>query len=201
MVSTAIRQGNKTNVVENTQLNPAYRYLRVQSDGQPPALLVLGYTDPHPLGDVEIWYSAQREVIRIRQGRLIGTAGLQTDWSAVHYPQAPPRWQDIGEIPVKYQRRLDQRPGYKDNIEDTLVVALAGKNPSGASVPIPIGLQNRQLQWYTETLVEPSASQLPPAWFARGQHGGLDTIVFSRQCLSEGFCITLQVWPTEGRAP
>ena len=65
--------------------NPAYRYLRVQAEGSAPAFLVLGYVDAHPQGDIEVWYSSKKEVIKTQNGRIVGTAGLEVDWHGVQY--------------------------------------------------------------------------------------------------------------------
>jgi hypothetical protein len=62
-----------------------YNYLRVEVEGHPPAMLVLGYLAPHPLGQIEVWYSGNRETIRTQNGRVVGSTGTFHDWHAVGF--------------------------------------------------------------------------------------------------------------------
>jgi hypothetical protein len=185
----------------SAQLNPSYRYLRVQADEQPPALLVLGYINPHSQGDIEVWYSAKGEVIKLQRGRLVGTAGLKTDWLALRHGMAIPGWENIDQSGTTYERIRDERPGYKDGIVEKLHISMGGKQQLHLSGHQPEGLQRQQLRWFTETVIKPSANGLPPALFGWGQHRGVGAIVYSRQCLTETFCLTLQAWPPEGETP
>ena len=67
---------------------PGFSYLRATFEGRT-AFLVLGYVDAHPEGPTEVWYSASGEAVRLRDGRLVGTAGLTTDWRAVRLFHTP----------------------------------------------------------------------------------------------------------------
>ena len=71
MLKAAIRGSDQPT---GAGLNQRFAYLRVTA-GKPVAFMALGYVDPHPNGPVEVWYSADREVIRLQNGRLVGTAG------------------------------------------------------------------------------------------------------------------------------
>ena len=73
---------------DSARLNPRLRYLRVSVDGRV-ALLVLGYVDAHPRGRIEVWYSAQHEVLRLQNGRIVGATGLTTEWRHVALPALP----------------------------------------------------------------------------------------------------------------
>ena len=66
---------NTNSIIDKAPINPNYRYLKVEANGQP-ALLVLGYQDRSLNGITDIWYSSFKEVIQINGGRLIGTQGL-----------------------------------------------------------------------------------------------------------------------------
>ena len=75
------------------RLDPRFRYLRVTA-GKQVAFLALGYvyTDSH--GPVEVWYSADREVIRLQNGRVVGAAGTLTEWRQVRMPVLP-AWREL----------------------------------------------------------------------------------------------------------
>ena len=183
-----------------TQPNPAYRYLRVQVAGHPPALLVLGYIDAHPNGEIEVWYSAQHEVIKIQNGRIVGTGGLETDWRALKFPVTAPLWTEITPNGATYQRSRDEMPGHHDGITDRVEIkSWDGMPPIVLPHSLPAE-QARTYQWFRETTLSSTAPPLPPAWFAWGQHQGQATVVYSEQCLSRTFCLRLQRWPLQAKA-
>jgi len=178
------------------QPNPAYRYLRIQANDSPPALLVLGYEDPHPQGLVEVWYSAKQEVIKIQNGRIIGTAGLPINWDRVHTPDLSDNWPAVPASGSGYQRQRDVSPGYRANVTDHITVQPhTGLPPIALPASLPAATAAR-LQWFSED-AQNSAAPLPTAWFAWGQHRGQASIVYSRQCLSPQYCLQLQRWPQE----
>ena len=106
---------------ESLPLNPALKYLRVTVGGSV-ALLVLGYVDPDPQGDIETWYSAKGEVIRLQHGRIVGTVGLTTDWRDVRFSGIP-KWEDLPESGFEYQTERDEMPGYRMGIREHLSLA------------------------------------------------------------------------------
>ena len=80
---------NKQSLIDEFPLNPQFRYLRAEVSGRP-ALLVLGYVNEAPDGPIESWYSANQELVQIQNGRLVATAGLDFNWSAVRYSENVP---------------------------------------------------------------------------------------------------------------
>ena len=171
--------------------NPAYRFLRVEVQGRPPALLALGYLDPGPLGEVEVWYSSQREVIRTSAGRIVGTVGLEVDWRAVRYRNSPPLWNTEMPAEFEFERLRDVMPGYRFDIRERLVLSRVGAAPPGT---LPKRLPHA-VAWYVERVLSPQPLGLPEAVYAVARSGGKSTVLYSRQCLSEDFCLHLQPWP------
>ena len=179
-----------------SQPDPRYRYLRIEASNSPAALLVLGYEDPHPLGAIEVWYSARQEVVKTQHGRIVGTAGLPLNWQQVQFPVTPPDWTAIPATGSHYQRRRDLSPGYRANLTDQLTVKPHTGQPD---IALPASLSAASasgLQWFSED-AHGGTEPLPRAWFARGQHRGQAGIVYSRQCLSAEYCLQLQRWPQE----
>lgn len=180
------------------QPDPAYRYLSIQANDATPALLVLGYEDPHPQGQIEVWYSAKQEIIKIQNGRIVGTAGLAVNWDRVQLSPAPPHWQALPTTGNAYQRLRDLSPGYRANLADQITVQ---PHPGQPDIPLPASVTSASgLQWFSET-VQDSADPLPTAWFAWGRHRGQADIVYSRQCLSPQYCLQLQRWPQDPNHP
>jgi hypothetical protein len=191
------KMGNHAGAIESAKLNPAYRYLRVQAQGQAPALMVLGYVEPDPLGDIQVWYSSQREVIKLQNGRIVSTTGLQTNWRAVRFLVAPPAWPDVPSEGVLSQRLRDEMPGHRYALSDRLQLKPLAGLPI-VQLPVSVPLEQANIyRWFIETTLSSGDSSLPPSWFAWGVHRGQPAVVYSQQCLSANFCLTLQLWPAQ----
>lgn len=174
-------------------LNPEFRYLRATAMGNT-ALLVLGHIDPHPQGDIEVWYSAQWEVLRLQNGRLVGTTGLKFDWRNVRYPPLPP-WFALTDQEISFTREHDEVPGYRYGISEEIrlrkIATLKGTTL--------VGIDPESVQWFIEE-VKPNAltnmtSSLPSTVYAvQAGH-----VVYGAQCLNQEVCITWQHWPVAGK--
>lgn len=189
--------GSNADATQTAKLNPAYNYLRIQVSGSSPALLVLGYVDAHPQGDIEVWYSANSEVIRTQNGRIVGTAGLALDWRNVRFANAPPSWAAASMAPQSFARVRDESQGYRYGIQDQLTLEAVAGVPAvefPQSLPLPLAQSYR---WYRESSSGDGNQALPVSWFAVGRHQGHPAVVFSFQCLAPQFCLSLQRWPLE----
>jgi hypothetical protein len=175
-----------------------YNYLRVEVEGHPPAMLVLGYLAPHPLGQIEVWYSGNRETIRTQNGRVVGSTGTVHDWHAVGFTPIPPAWSELPVQGATYNRKRDTMPGYRFGITEQIQLsAWQGLPPLKLPESLPPA-KAQQYRWYREsaTVVQgQGAAALPDAWFAWGMHRGVESIVYSEQCLAPDFCLKLQLWP------
>lgn len=174
------------------QLNPNYQYLHVTLAGAKPALLVLGYVDAHPQGAIEVWYSAQGEVLRVQNGRLVGAAGLPVEWRRVVYPQTPPAWQAVPSEGARFSSVRDEQPGYRLGLVEQVVLTPLPQAP--ADVP---NKTHATATWFQESYTNAVGLTRPDAWFALGTYGAQKTIVYSRQCLSSNVCLILQRWPLQ----
>lgn len=173
--------------VDQIKLNPALRYLRV-SGGAKPVLMVLGYTDVTPEGVIETWYSSSGEVLRLRGGRIVSSAGLTTDWLDVRY-RGLPSWQALGlTAGVEYVRQRDEMPGYRFGISEAVRLR---------SIEAPdqvrlAGLLATDLRWYEETV---AGHRRPSARYGLGLSKGTPEVVYAEQCLSDDLCLAWQQWP------
>ena len=173
-----------------------FSYLRVQVPGHPPGLMVLGYVDQDPAGPVEVWYSANRETLRLQNGRVISSTGTEQDWSAVQFVPAPPAWSSVSEGGASFTRQHDVMPGYRFGIREQMKVHTWPGLPSVALPDTLPAEKAASYRWYRESVLPlPGQTALPDAWFAWGKHRGVNQIVYSEQCLSPDFCLKLQRWP------
>jgi hypothetical protein len=193
--------------VENARLNPNFRYLRVTVKGRV-ALLALGNVDSHPQGPIEVWYSAEREVMRLQNGRLVGAVGLTTEWREVFLPELP-SWSALarGDQAYRWTRTRDVMPGYRFGVEDALSLRVVPESKRGALQ----GLDPERFTWFEERVESAPVARLagilagsvaadaalPPARYAVDFGGGQETVVYGEQCLAPELCFTWQRWPVQ----
>jgi hypothetical protein len=196
--------------VDNAGLNPNFRYLRLTIRGHV-ALLALGYVERGPQGPIEVWYSAEREVLRLQNGRLAGAVGLTTEWRNVDLP-ALPSWSAVARAgrAIAWTRTRDVMPGYRFGVKDELSLRVV-EAPRGSVLQ---GLDPQELTWFEER-DELGASAglpgilggstnadaaLPPARYAVDFAGGKETVAYGEQCLAADLCFTWQRWPVQARS-
>ena len=179
-----------------TRLDPRYRYLRVQLGQGAPALLVLGDVDPHPLGPIEVWYSANGEVLKLQNGRVVATHGLVTDWPAVRFERAPVAWKEVGTEGSSYVRLRDEIPSYRYGLRQTVTIRQSAQTPKLQSLSTWSPNRAARYQWYQETVPDVNGSA-SVSWFALGVREGVHTVVFSEQCIAPGLCLQIQPWPAD----
>lgn len=182
-------------------LNPNFRYLRLVVDGQS-VLLALGYTDAHAQGPIEVWYSAQKEVLRLQNGRLVGASGTVTEWHAVSLPELP-SWSELAKssVPIRWTRSRDLMPGYRYGVKDALVTRVVAP-PRRSQL---LGIDPQSLVWFEESVesgeqfalrgTDGKHEKLPASRYAVALGQGTGTVVYAEQCLSPELCFSWQRWP------
>ena len=188
---------------ERVEFDPGFHYLRVETGGN-----VIFMASDIPRIDtadtVDIWYSAGREVLRFRNGRLVAAVGLATEWRGI-VVQGLPTWAEIASAarPVRWSRIRDVMPGYRYGVHDALV--LSGIPPPDDSQLK--GIDPYSLTWYEERLDTQNTGtdsrgdeELPPARYALDTRNAGGTVVYGEQCLSAELCFTRQRWPVHVEA-
>lgn len=178
------------------KLNPAFRYLRATVRGKS-ALLVLGYVEPNPQGPIQVWYSAEREVVRIQNGRLVGAVGTLTEWRNVQLSNVP-SWSSLAreKTGTSVLRVRDVMPGYRYGVKEVLTIKLMSA-PANSALR---GTDPLGLTWFEES-VEPSGAPLqkegalPVSRYGVAFRDGAEEVVYGEQCLSVDLCFTWQRWP------
>jgi len=196
LVDTARSVWGGPSAADSTRLNPGFRYLRVSIDGRA-ALLVLGYVDAHPRGRTEVWYSAEREVLKLQNGRVVGVTGLTTEWRRVALP-ALPDWTALlaSTQPFEWTRTRDVMPGYRYGVEDRLTLKRIDP-PDDSRLVGKGGKGSRNLIWFEE-IVAPDARgerALPPVRYALDPRATGEPVVYGEVCLARDLCFAWQRWP------
>ena len=188
----AFGKGGSSNL-DTIKLNPNLKYLRVTVRDRA-VLMVLGYFENTPQGNVETWYSSEGEVLKLLNGRVMSSNGLELDWRNVAYTSLP-QWSELNSLkpnttPIEFKRTHDQMPVYKFGISET--VQIYGVNP-----PINsnlVGLPANQLKWVEEK-VKGTSHGLPSARYGLGAKDGQTVVVYGEQCFSSDLCFSWQTWP------
>jgi len=186
--------------------DPRFRYLRVEMKDRTPAMWVLGYLDPHPMGTIEVWYSAQGEVLKLQNGRIVATQGFPVDWAVVRFSAPPPAWADLGAADATFYRERDELPRYRYGLRERVVLT-AVVPPSASDLPASVHADMAaRYAWFEETALpadglggasSAAASALSASRFAWGLHLGQPLVVYSEQCLAPGVCLRMQRWPVQ----
>lgn len=177
--------------VDSLPLRPDRSYLRIAVRGRT-ALMVLGYRDRHPDGDIDTWYSSEGETLRLQNGRILSTGGLDTDWREVRWT-ALPSWSELhGFGSVAYRRERDEMPGYRFGVLDEMVLRRIVL-PEDTEL---VGWQPEELEWFEERKVGAGGTE-PPGLYALTGYGDTLRVVYSEQCLSPTLCLAWQEWPVK----
>ena len=196
---------NPNTTIDELVLNPNYRYLKVEVNSQP-ALLVLGYQDQLNNGTTEIWYSSFKEVVQISNGRLVGTQGLDTNWTEVILSN-PPSLTDEKLLkdsngrtasPIRYQRTRTVMPSYRANITETVEVQALANPPDDAPRNLRDPKEFPNLRWVQESVVmqtDVTSPYLAPLKAIYAIDRKTTKIVYAKQCLTTQFCISWLTWP------
>ena len=197
---------NPNSVIDKAVLNPSYRYLKVDIDGQP-ALLVLGYQEQTPNGTTDTWYSSFKEMVQITGGRLTGTQGLDLNWTEVTLQNPPSLTNGIlfkesnsskPSSPIRYQRVHTLMPSYRANIAETVELQVLSKLPDDAPSIFTNAEEFPHLRWVQETVVMQTNVTTPFLSPLRAIYA-VDTktsqVIYGKQCLRAEHCISWFAWP------
>jgi len=169
-----------------SHLSPKFEYLRVEHQGRV-TFLALGRREIQEGLVVEDWYSAQRELLQLRNGRIHHVIGMTHEIRAIK--GTPASWSLILQAtqPVVWSRSLDLMPGYRYGVVERITTRTTqdpSVMPKGAAV---------SMQWLAEDVIrtEPGGAQSSyKQWFAIDK----DEIVYSVQCVGPDMCFKLQRW-------
>lgn len=201
MDSARFTASNFTSSGSSPPLRAGMRFLRVSIEGGRKVFLALGYIEGSGNDTVEVWYSAEGEVLKLRGGRIVSTVGLSTDWRRVAFSRLP-SWTEIGKLPQAFERERDVMPGYRMNVRETLEIreiSPPAPNPLTEIAP-------SRVRWFEENTIGPAAEPhpLPPARYAILIDPATPVTaepLYGEQCLSANLCFSWQQLPAKPREP
>lgn len=176
-------------------LDPAFRYLRLTVEGR---TVYLAAEPGEMPGMASVWYSGGREVVRLRDGRIVAAIGMKDEWRQVVLPPLP-EWAALVERKdaLRWVRTRDVMPGYRFGVRDDLILRRIAP-PTDSQLK---GIEAQTLIWFEERFEQPEVVEaLPPARYAVQQAAQGARAVYGEQCLSHTLCFSWQQWPVAGRA-
>ena len=176
----------KDSLQEPARLLPGYNYLHIGVDGRE-TLMVRGThsaTSTEAAPD-EYWYSAQSEMLQLRQGRIWRVLGMTTEWR--QQVAKPPAWRELPATgaPVVWQRQTHRMPGYRWHEVDHVQTRRLAQAPSTA-----LAKRWPQAQWFEDQVQSIDGEGRP---WAFKQHFALlqDQVAYSEQCIARDLCLQL----------
>lgn len=174
------------------QFKPGHEYMLIETDGRQ-VVVALGErtTSASAQGETvdEYWYSANREMLHLRNGRLHTVLGMTTEWRG--QSATPPTWTALlahGQ-PHSWSRTRDEMPHYRYGITDRIVTQPVPAGPRSASASLPTaGRPVRWVQDQIETLTPQGQRWSFTQHFAVAHN----QVVYSEQCIAPGLCLRIQ---------
>jgi hypothetical protein len=176
-------QSSVQNSLKVIDLKPGFEYLLIEIDGRKTAM-VLGTREVlSQQGQAQVherWYSGQREMVHMVNGRLQTAVGLTVEWRQQR--SSPPAWESLAQLgsSLTWTRELDVMPGYRFGQADLMQTRVSSAPKGAPTLPLDI-------RWFSDWVRSPQA--LGGDWvFA--QHFALHQgkVVYSEQCLSPSVC-------------
>lgn len=178
------------------QFLPGYDYLLIDLQGRQ-AVMALGarQTTATPQGDVtdEYWYSGNKEMLHLRDGRIQKLLGATTEWRDSR--GQPPSWASLqaGQPATPWRRERDEMPHYRYGLEDRISTQAISEPPPDKR---PAAAQtNAPLRWVQDTVqsVTPQGQRWTFEQYFALQH---NRVVYSEQCISPQLCVRLSYKPS-----
>jgi hypothetical protein len=173
-------------------LLPGHEYLMVEVNGRQ-VILALGQrkTTPSPNGDVvdEYWYSASREMMHLRNGRLHVIMGMHTEWRDNR--STPPAWSALqaqGEA-AQWLRTRDEMPYYRFGIQDRIRTQALAHAPIAAPAGLPT--QGNAIVW-AQDHIETTTPKGHRWVYTQNFALAANQVIYSEQCISPELCLRLQ---------
>lgn len=177
--------------VRTARLDPQFEYLRVVVDGRL-ALLARGVIDQREGRNLEVFFSADREVLKLSSGRLEefsnGRRHILVQPPGADYPP----WNL--DASTDYSVEIDVRPNYRFSIQQRRVLRPLLQPPKKTKLK---DIDPASLKWFEELPLDHSTAHRRSLFGVRFE-AGAPQVVYSEQCIASDLCLTIQRWRSSG---
>jgi hypothetical protein len=185
---------------------PGLRYLKVETPGAL-TYMVLGDIEPGDPYDVEVWYGASRQVLKLRNGRVVKTAGLPVNWTSSAL-EGEPSWIQASGQPAQFVRVRDVMPGYRYSVQETVVLRRTEPPKGEATRAVAPESERMRWVWFSEETIQTTPlaapvyrTALPRSVFAVDLQSPKQPLRWSEQCLSPTFCLRMEPLEAASKSP
>lgn len=167
-----------------TAYRPGFEYLQIQINGRQVAM-ALGRRQNEGRSTIEYWYSGQREMLVLKNGRIHQALGMTHE--VRQSLQEAPDWAllEQRELPYAWYRTLDIQPGYRYGVKEYVETQkLEPGNAMQANVP-------EATVWFVENLT--GVAMNGRTWRYTQIFALVNQkVVYSVQCVAPDLCFTLR---------
>ena len=163
---------------------PGLEYLQVSLQGRDGAM-ALGYRQTKGPDVHEHWYSGQREMLHLVNGRVVEVQGMTHE--VRKQSDKVPSWQELAESkrPLVWSRTKDLMPGYRYGQVEYIISQWVEPTPKEAA------LVNQPAQWFIEQVKSKTADGRE--WLYNETYAVVkNQVVYSEQCIAPEVCLTLR---------
>mgnify|MGYP000054668485 CR=1 FL=1 len=160
------------------------KYLQVSLNDRKSAM-ALGYRRLQGLDVHEHWYSGQREMLHLMNGRIVEVQGMT--YEVRRQSEKTPSWRDLAESkkPLVWSRTKDLMPGYRYGQVEYIISQWVVPTRQEAA------LVSKPAQWFIEQVKSKTADGRE--WLYNETFAVLDNqVIYSEQCVAPDLCLTLR---------
>ncbi len=172
------------NVANGSTYQTGLEYLEVSLDGRSSAM-ALGYRETKGLDVHEHWYSGQREMLHLVNGRVVEVQGMTRELRK--QSDKVPRWHDLAESkrPLVWSRSKDLMPGYRYGQLEYIISQWVKPTAQEAA------LVDQPAQWFIEQVKSKTADGRE--WLYNETYAVVNSqVIYSEQCVAPELCLTLR---------
>jgi len=177
--STLLPQG-----AASATYQPGLEYLQVSLNGRY-AAMALGYRQTQGVDVHEHWYSGQREMVYLVNGRVVEVQGMTHELRK--QSDKVPSWHDLAESkrPLVWSRSKDLMPGYRYGQVEYIISQRVEPTQQEAA------LVNQPAQWFIEQVKSKTADGRE--WLYNETYAVVNNqVIYSEQCVAPELCLTLR---------
>ena len=159
-------------------------YLQVSLNGRDSAM-ALGYRRLQGLDVHEHWYSGQREMLHLVNGRIVEVQGMTHE--VRRQSDKTPSWRDLAESkrPLVWSRSKDLMPGYRYGQVEYIISQWVKPTKQETA------LVGKPAQWFIEQVKSKKADGRE--WLYNETYAVIDKrVIYSEQCVAPDLCLTLR---------
>jgi len=159
-------------------------YLQVSLHGRS-SVMALGYRQTKGLDVHEHWYSGQREMLHLVNGRVVEVQGMTHELRK--QSDKVPSWNDlaVSKRPLVWSRSKDLMPGYRYGQVEYVISQWVKPTAQEAA------LVDQPAQWFIEQVKSKTADGRE--WLYNETYAVVNNqVIYSEQCVAPELCLTLR---------